>query len=66
VEVLELLAAVLLEVAALEPLVEEQERALAGLVAQQVATRLAQVEQLVLELDLAEQEVPVLLMVVLA
>ena len=65
-EVLELLAAVLLEVAALEPLVEEQERALAGLVAQQVATRLAQVEQLVLELDLAEQEVPVLLMVVLA
>jgi len=66
VEVLELLAAVLLEVAALEPLVEEQEWALAGLVAQQVATRLAQVEQLVLELDLAEQEVPVLLMVVLA
>ena len=65
---LELLAVVLLEVAVPEPLVEEQERewALAGLVAQQVATRLAQVEQLVLELDLAEQEVPVLLMVVLA
>lgn len=65
---LELLAEVLLEVAMQEPLVEEQERewALAGLVAQQVVTRLAQVEQLVLELDLAEQEVPVLLMVVLA